>query len=303
MTQEEEGNTFLKNPWNMLSQIQQVIVVININQLFFTACFVFIKKATAIGVHPFDLTMIRSFSNLCLSIPLIRKFGKHPLYDIPKELRCTMAARCLIGTVCFFFIVLTGMFLPIFIAQTIMNTMPFWSGVFAYLINKEKIKKAMIVCMIGSFAGVFVLNMYRPDKQSAMSKVQNNLYGYGIMTAITFAILGALVGVLNRKMKAVHFSIIQIDYALTAWLCLFVVVLIEYALLHNDKEKYPYKRIRFLTYGFEEWVWILCYCAFNFFVQLTFNIGSTRGKSSFVSLIMQIGVVWGFTADSLILKH
>ena len=41
----------------------------------------------------------------------------------------------------------------------------------------------------------------------------------------------------------------------------------------------------------------------NFFVQLTVNIGSTRGKSAFVSLVAQIGVVWSFLADFVILGN
>jgi len=130
----------------------------NINQLMFTSCLVFIKKATDLGVNTLDITMLRSFSNLCLSTPLLYKFGKHPLKDVPKDLRCTMLIRCLIGTVCFYFFALSGMYLPIFIVQTIMNTSPFWSGLFGFLVNKEQINKSMMVFMIGSFSGVVILN-------------------------------------------------------------------------------------------------------------------------------------------------
>ena len=48
---------------------------------------------------------------------------------------------------------------------------------------------------------------------------------------------------------------------------------------------------------------MFAYSLSNFFVQITFNIGSTRGNSGFVALIQQIGVVWCFLADFVVLGN
>lgn len=268
--------------------------------IFNTIQMVVIKKVTAMGVNPFDMMMCRSLLNTVLSSTIIYKSKKHPIRDIGDGLKSTMLARCLIGTLTFYMLVLESSWLPIFIAQTINNMMPFFSGIFGFLINGEKIKKALIYCMVGCFVGIVVLNVYRPEKQ-ANQKFDH--FNWGMVAGFTFVVGGALVNVLNRKMKSIHFSIIQFDYAFIAWATMFTIIVAEYALYHNDKEKYPYPTMRILTYDFTEWLLILAYALSNFFVQLSFNIGSTRGKSAFVALIMQIGVVWSFLADFVVLGN
>ena len=121
--------------------------------------------------------------------------------------------------------------------------------------------------------------------------------------AFGFVVCAAMVSVLNRKMKSVHFCIIQFDYAFVAWTCMLVTIIVEYFCLRGNHEKYPYDTMRILTYGWKQWSLMFMYAASNFFVQLFFNIGSTRGKSAFVSLIAQIGVVWSFLADFIILGN
>ena len=84
---------------------------------------------------------------------------------------------------------------------------------------------------------------------------------------------------------------------------MFIIIVAEYALFHNDKERYPYPKMRIFTYSLYQWALTLAYAISNFFVQLSFNIGSTRGKSAYVALIMQIGVVWSFLADFVVLGN
>ena len=72
-----------------------------------------------------------------------------------------------------------------------------------------------------------------------------------MMAAFAFVIGGALVTVLNRRMKSVHFSVIGWNFAFVAWSTLFLIVMVEYILKGSDKEKYPYDTIRFLTYNRE----------------------------------------------------
>lgn len=127
----------LSSFWDSLSPRAQVVIAMNINILFLTTCMVLVKKTTAVGVKPLDLTMFRSFTNCLLSSPLIFKFKKHPIRDIPPGLRCTMLCRCLVGTVAFFMLVIESDWLPIFVASTMNNTIPFFTAIFGYFINSE----------------------------------------------------------------------------------------------------------------------------------------------------------------------
>lgn len=269
----------------------------NINAIFLTMCMVVVKKSQPYKVNAFDICMFRSFTNTILSIPVIYSSKKHPVRDVTSGLGSTLVTRCFIGSFGFMMLVFEAMWLPVFIAQTMNNTMPFFTSIFGFLVNGEKLRKEMLFCMIGCFAGVLILNLFRPDKQN-VKDFQN--FNYGMASAFSFIICGSMVAVLNRKMKSIHFSIIQFDYALFAWLSMLVVISVEYLLLKDDKQRYPYDTLRILTYDLHQWYFLFMYAAANFLVQFSFNIGSTRGKSAFVSLIAQIGVVWSFLADTFI---
>lgn len=243
-------------------------------------------------------------SNFFLTLPLLRKYQKHPVKDVPPGMWPVMVARCVIGTVLNIFNVLASMWLPVFFAQVIINMMPFFTASLGFLINKESIKKSMIACMFGCFAGVVILNYYRPkDKEDKNSGKWGKYFNYGMMSAFAFCILGSIVTILNRRMKAVHFCIINLNYAATAWLSMLVVIIVEYAFLHDNKERYPYPRMRILTYGMQQWCLILAYCAANFFVQVSINYASQREKSAFIALMVQFGVVWSFLADFFVLNN
>lgn len=113
---EKESGSKLSQFWDQLSPRAQVVIAMNLNTIFLTICMVLVKKTTATGINPIDLTLMRSFTNTMLSTPLLLKFGKHPIKDVTKELRCTMLSRCLIGTFGFFVLVLESDWLPIFVA-------------------------------------------------------------------------------------------------------------------------------------------------------------------------------------------
>lgn len=47
--------------------------------------------------------------------------------------------------------------MPIFLANIILNTAPFWTAILAYCILGEGVKTMEIICMVGCFVGVVVL--------------------------------------------------------------------------------------------------------------------------------------------------
>ena len=120
---------------------------------------VVVKKLTSHGVNPIDMMMFRSFINATLSFPIIFKHKKHPIKDIGgTALKCTLLCRSITGMICFYMLILESSWLPIFIAQTLNNTTPFFTALFGYYILGEKMSKVMMLCMIGYFFGIVILN-------------------------------------------------------------------------------------------------------------------------------------------------
>ena len=97
--------------------------------------------------------------------------------------------------------------------------------------------------MLGSFGGIYILNFYRPHEEE---KKEATNYIYGMISIFAFVITAALVVVLNRRMKSVHFSIIQWNYALVAWTTMLAYVLGEYYYNRDPNEKYPFESLRML---------------------------------------------------------
>ena len=127
--------------------------------IFNTIVMVIVKKLTSRGVDPIDMAMFRSLLNATLSFPIIYKHKKHPINDIGGTgLKFTLLCRCITGTICFYMLILESSWLPIFIAQTFNNTTPFFTALFGFYILGEKMSKLMMLCMIGCFFGVAILN-------------------------------------------------------------------------------------------------------------------------------------------------
>ena len=87
------------------------------------------------GVDVIDLCLVRTLGNFILAIPVLFVSKKHPINDVPKEFRLTLAIRSLLGIIGFTTMVYATKYLPIFIVQIIFNTAPFWTSILGYFIN------------------------------------------------------------------------------------------------------------------------------------------------------------------------
>ena len=154
--------------------------------------------------------------------------------------------------------------MPIFLANIILNTAPFWTALLAYCILGENVKTMEIICMVGCFVGVVVLatapvgpektllkngtkvtheisntafhgfaHMNMTDAMHKLglgNKYQSSETGYliGLGCMMVAAWSQSAVGVCTRKLKALHFSIIMFTYAWIASLILLVFLTIDY---------------------------------------------------------------------------
>lgn len=65
--------------------------------------------------------------------------------------------RSFLGLITYTTLLMGVMLLPIFLANIVLNTAPFWTSLLAYVVLGEEVKKVEIICMIGCFVGVIVL--------------------------------------------------------------------------------------------------------------------------------------------------
>lgn len=91
----------------------------------------------------------------------------------------------------------------------------------------------------------------------------------GVLTGFVMILFYSIVQVLTRKMKAVHFSIVQFNYGFFASSCMLMFLIGEYVVKRNDKENYPYERLRLFSYDYKQWMCLLALSALNYPLQLS----------------------------------
>lgn len=101
----------------------------------------------------------------------------------------------------------------------------------------------------------------------------------------SLAIFGSVVSVLVRKMREVHFSIMQFHYGLFATATMMTFIIIEYIVNKNNKELYPFEKFRLLTYNPIQWSLMGVVSVLNSVSQTLFILASQRDKSAFIAVI------------------
>ena len=86
-----------------------------------------------------------------------------------------------------------------------------------------------------------------------MDKLEDKtMFYFGLGMIFCTALMFSSVGVLTRKMKSIHFSVIQFDYGVLSVTGLLAWILIEYG-IENAKGTYKYDTLRIFTYGGNQW--------------------------------------------------
>jgi len=121
-------------------------------------------------------------------------------------MRKTILIRSIFGAIGFNCFVFAPKYLQVFIASTIINTQPFFVAIMAFIVNRESISKHLLLCMIGCFTGVIILNS--SVKEDDKKIIDRQSFILGMISIFTFVVCSSMVNVLQRKMREVHFAII-----------------------------------------------------------------------------------------------
>jgi drug/metabolite transporter (DMT)-like permease len=110
--------------------------------------------------------------------------------------------------------------IPLSLHIILWQTSPFWTVVLAYFINKEPIQKIEYLAMSLCFAGVVAIALSKTNQTLASS----NKF-LGICVSFSTAWFLALVGVLNRRLKNVHYTVVSFWHPFTGTIFSFLYVL------------------------------------------------------------------------------
>jgi drug/metabolite transporter (DMT)-like permease len=95
------------------------------------------------------------------------------------EQRTPLVIRSFLGLITYTSLLVGVMLLPIFIANIILNTAPFWTSLLAYCFLGEPVKNMEVICMVGCFVGVVTIATSEliPHKAAPTLVVKNTTAG------------------------------------------------------------------------------------------------------------------------------
>ena len=118
----------------------------------------------------------------------------------------------------------------------------------------------------------------------------------GLIAVFTASWGYAVVVVLTRKLKEVHFSLMMFYYGFFATMTLTVALIVEWLFFSDDKVP------RILTYSGEQYLYVLIIAVLNAFGMNLSTLAQQYEKSAFVTLIGQIGIFYSYVADVAVFK-
>ena len=152
--------------------------------------------------------------------------------------------------------------------------------------------------MLGCFIGILIMGVAKMgiNKNDDGNDFEFFLgLGFMIYTANAYS----ATGVFTRKMKSLHFSIIQFYYGLFSIIALSSYLLIEFAV----SPSYGYTSPRIFNYSSsKQWEVLGATGALNVMTQFLFTLAFQKEQAAFITLVSQLGVVYAFLGDRLVLK-
>lgn len=116
------------------------------------------------------------------------------------------------------------------LSSTISNISPIITLILGFLILKEKIAKIEIFNIIVSFIGVILLVIFsnRPSNHAFGSEISTSKYIFAIVCLFIGSSFSSFMAIVVRKLKTVHYSIINTVYGYYLTIVSFVIWYINY---------------------------------------------------------------------------
>ena len=165
-------------------------------------------------MDPYELSCFRTIFNCTVSTLIMKVQFNRSAFEVPAQFYSTLFFRSFFG--CFGFLAMTIAlaYLPISVYATIINTQPFCISILSYFILQETLLRREIIGMFVCFGAVLLI--VNSKQSSEDFKAYDQYYILGILLALFQAFSQGLVQVLTRKMKSIHFSVLQVNYTFLA---------------------------------------------------------------------------------------
>ena len=164
------------------------------------------------GVSLVEITFLRTGATFLASILLVIICGRNPLKEVKRDYVIPLAARCLAGSCTFILVTKTVHLLPLTIFQLFNMLTPFVTAVVAFMWLRESLAIFQLVAMTFSFGGIVLVILTSPEAKleiEGSSETGISSYNLGIICVCTVVFLFALSGVTTRRIRDLHYSVIQ----------------------------------------------------------------------------------------------
>jgi len=239
-----------------------------------------------------EISFFRSTISLIFAVPLVLAFKKSLVVE--RDLILPLLNRCLCGVVAFIMLTKIVSMIPLTINQVIINLVPFVAGLIAFLWLGEKLAVFQIVAMFFCFAGMAIvaLSNNAMDESSEVTddKSEFSQYKIGVVLAIFCMIIIAISNVATRRIRNLHFSVIQFYLAVLG----FIVGGVWLLIFSLDHEVFQFHG------GVMTWIMLLilsfCYVGASY---STTCMNQSMNPAT-VGMFMQINIFYSYLADVLI---
>jgi len=117
----------------------KAIIFMQINLVFQICNRMNAKYAMAeFDVHSLDVCFYRTFILLVVIFCVAKCLGHQVFADVPQDAWKIVMWRGLLGTLAYYAMVSSIANLPLMVSAIIINTAPFWTIIFAFYVNKER---------------------------------------------------------------------------------------------------------------------------------------------------------------------
>lgn len=194
-------------------------------------------------------------------------------------------------------------YIPLGIFFIVFNSSPFITVILSYFWTGDRILPLEGVAMLGAFAGIVCLGVAKPEEEqdaavtsdtgnqteSSMSDFEKQYaYQIGMAMAVFSCLAQSVISVASRRLKSLHFAVIQFWYGLMA--SVVMAVFLVTACTVTSHTPYVYS---------SGWVYleILVSSFLNMIGQNLMTYSNQRANPATVGLISYMGVMYNFAVD------
>lgn len=277
------------------------IVFINLYCILDTADNINVKIAMEKKVSVMDLALARIGLNFLSAIGFVYFCKKHVINDVSSNFKYPLTYRSIMLLLGQILNVYAISLMPLSIVTIIQNTQAFWTAILAYYINREAFYAIEGIGILACFVGVIMIAMAGDDHEkseggesvmsadSFLTENEATMRAVGIVAMLFVALNDASLNVLARKMKDLHYSLIQFWFSAIG-LAFLIVYLVLYSLFMMDWPSICY-------YSWDQMKFLIMTGVFSALNLTCLVIAYQNDKSATVSLLAYIALVYAFVAD------